>query len=163
MEYQLKPIGKVCAATGEPLAAGTGCYSALVLRGGELVRLDFAEHRWNGPPEGTVGYWKTTVPAAEPVARRRLDPDSLMRHFEQLCEEDRPATEKLRYVLALMLLQKRRLELDGIRRDEDGVECLTLVGTRGEGTFEVRDQRLDEDEMDQLQKELGGEIAAAIG
>ncbi|MEX0704327.1 MAG: hypothetical protein WD069_19660 [Planctomycetales bacterium] len=160
MDYSLKPIGKTCAATGAPLAAGAPCYSALVHRGGELVRLDFAESAWTGPPEGTVGFWRTIVPAAEAEKKKPLDPDALMRHFEQLAEEDSPATEKSRYVLAILLLQKRRLEIEGVRRD-DGNDYLQLAGARGEGTFEIRDLHLDGDELDQLQTELGGRLNAA--
>ncbi|MEX0717488.1 MAG: hypothetical protein WD066_12925 [Planctomycetaceae bacterium] len=160
MEYQLKAIGKNCAATGEPLAAGGTCYSALVHRGGQIVRLDFAEEAWGGPPEGTIGFWKTVVPVAETGKKKPLDPDALMRHFEQLTEEAQPSSEKLRYVLAILLLQKRRLELEGTRSDGDD-QWLRLVGARGEGNFEIRDQQLEGDELEQLQNSLDVDFAPA--
>jgi hypothetical protein len=40
------------------------------------------------------------------------------------------------------------------------VEYLSLVGTRGEGPFEVPDQHLQDDEIEQLQKDLNANLAA---
>ena len=38
MEYQFRPIGKKCAATGEDLVPGDECYSVLVGKDGGLER-----------------------------------------------------------------------------------------------------------------------------
>jgi hypothetical protein len=153
MDYQLKPIGKNCSQSGKEFLPGDVCYSAVVEKGNELVRLDFSHEAWKGAPEGAVGYWKCTIPPRAEAKRRAFDPDALLRQFEQLCEAASPAQDKLRYVLALLLIQRRRLRVTATR-SEDGFSLLELAGTQGEGPFEVRDHQLDEHEMEALEREL---------
>ena len=157
MDYQLKAIGKLCHATGEPLAPGTECHSALVEQGGELVRLDFVATEWPGPPQGTVADWLCRVPDAEQETRAPLDPESLFELFEELLDEASPSREQLTYVLALLLIQKKRLRIeDSVRVDETDV--LLLSGSHGEGPFELRDQDLSNSEIEKLQIELNAHL-----
>jgi hypothetical protein len=158
MDYHLKPIAKTCTATGREFAPGVPCHSALVELNGKLVRFDFSEDGWTGPPDGTIGFWQSIVPEPTETAAKPLDADALMRYFEQLCEDASPAQDKFRYVVALLLLQKRRLKLEGSRHDGD-IKFLELLGSRGEGTFEVRDQHLKDDEIGQLQQALNAHLA----
>jgi hypothetical protein len=152
MEYHVRPLGKACAGTGAPLAPGSTVTSVLVERGGELVRLDYSSAGWRGPPEGLVGQWSCHVPVAD-AAARPLDPDALLTHFELLLENSLPGQEELLYVLALLLLQKRRLRLEGAVEDDDG-QLLQLVGSRGEGPFQIRDQQLSEEAIRLRQAEI---------
>lgn len=158
MSYRVKPIGKTCAGTGEPLVPGARVHSVLVDRGHEQVRLDFSEDGWNGPPDGMIGHWQGIVP--EPVASgpKPLDTEALFRFFEESSEDQNPTQEKFRYVVALLLLQKRRLQLDGSRQDGE-IEYLQLVGSRSEGPFEVRDQHLEPEEIQQLQADLNAHLS----
>jgi hypothetical protein len=160
MDLHVKPLGRSCAATGDDLAPGSECYSALIERQGELVRLDFSAAVWQGPPDGAIGYWRTRVPESATPAAPQLDPDALLRYLEQLGDDANPAHDKLRYVLALALLKQRRLRIEGTRHDGD-VQWLELVGTRSEGPFLVRDLGLAEDEIAQLLSELHSRLAAA--
>lgn len=153
MDYHLKPVGKTCAATGKELSPGSECHSALVEREGRFVRLDYSEEGWTGPPEGAIGHWRCVVPEPQESKAQPLDPDALMRYFEQLYEDGNPAQEKFCYVLALLLLQKRRLQIEGSRTDGD-VEYLQLIGHQGQGPFEVRDHHLSDEEIEQLQRDL---------
>ncbi len=153
MDYHLKPIGKTCHTTGDELAPGSLCHSVLVEREGKLIRQDYSDKVWNGPPDGSIGHWSCSVPEQDQTKPKPLDTDGLMSYFEQLDENSNPAQEKFRYVLALLLLQKRRLKLDGSRHEMD-VEYLMLTGSHGEGPFEVRDQQLDNSEINQLQNDL---------
>jgi hypothetical protein len=156
VDYQIKSLGQECAATGEPLMPGSVCHCVLVRDGEGSRRLDFSRDGWTGPPEGTVGHWTRRVPAADTTPRPR-DPDDLMQYFERLHEEANPTREGLRFVLALLLVRKRRLEIEETRPDDDG-DLLVLTGTRGEGRFEVRDPRLDADEIERLQGELDAHL-----
>jgi hypothetical protein len=153
MDYQLKPLGKNCSQTGKAFEPGETCYSAIVEKGSEWVRLDYSAGAWAGPPEKALGYWRMTIPARVEARRHTLDPDALLRQFEQLCEDANPAREKLRYVLALLLVQRRRLRINQTR-SEGGTSVLELSGVQGEGPFEVRDQNLSETEIAALQQEL---------
>jgi hypothetical protein len=160
MDYQLKPIGKTCSASGEELKPGAECYSILVEENGRFTRRDFSTAGWNGPPENVVGYWRTTVPEQNDDKPKPLDADTLLNSFEQLAEDANPAQEKLRFVMALLLVQKRRLKLDGSRRDGE-IEFLQLVGSHGEGPYEVREFDLTADERQQLQTAVDAFLSAA--
>lgn len=117
------------------------------------MRLDFAPEAWTGPPQGTVACWEVVVPGPSDAAAKRPDADEVLRYFEELCEAANPLQDKLRYVLALWLLQKRRLRQDGTRSEGD-VEYLQLSAAAGEFTCEVPEQRLKPDEVQMLQREL---------
>jgi hypothetical protein len=153
VDYQIKPIGKVCAGTGQPLAPGSVCHSILIERNGELVRLDYSEAAWKGPPPEAVGVWKTRIDSFVAEKPMQFDLTAIYRQFEELTEETNPLQIKIRYIMALLLLQKRRLQLDGTRKDAD-LDLLLLSGTRGEGHYEVVDLKLPADEIKLLQKEL---------
>jgi hypothetical protein len=160
MDYRVKPLGKICAKTGEALTPGQTVHSVLVLRGGETVRLDYSAAGWEGPPEGAIGTWKAVVPAPEDDKQKPLDTEGLLDHFQLLVEDVNPAHERMCYVMALLLLQKRRLSLDGSRVDGD-VIYLQLSGSRGEGPFEVRDQQLTAEEIASLQAHLAEQMTKA--
>jgi hypothetical protein len=157
MDYRFKPISKTCAATGEPLVPGEVCHSVLFERDGVYERLDYSQQGWQGIPEGAIGYWRCVVPHPESRDAATADPETLLHYFEQLIEQPNPQQERLGYVLALHLLQRRRLRLDG-SREEDGVEYLQVSGSRGEGPFEVRDQQLSQEEISQLQAALNQQL-----
>lgn len=158
MDYQLKPLGKTCSKSGAKLLPGDVCYSAVVAKGNEWERIDFSRDAWQGPPEDAIGYWRTKVPPQAEL-RRRLDPDALLRHFEQLSEDANPAQDKFRYVLALLLVQRRRLRITGTR-NEGAATILELAGMQGEGPFVVPEQHLKPDEIEALENELNEQLTA---
>lgn len=158
MDYAFRSIGRTCSATGAELTPGTLCRSALVERDGRLERLDFALSSWTTPPPDTIGHWRCRVPAAATPQVRRLDADTLMQEFERLEETGHEQVRRLRYVLALLLLQKKRLELEDCR-EEDDINLLILIGTKGEGPFEVRDEQLSADEIAAVQRELLSQLS----
>lgn len=162
MEYHLKPLGKVCAGTGKPLAPGSVCISVVIDDGNELQRLDFSKEGWKGPPEGTLAQWQCSVPMPVDIKKRLLDPDALMNYFDQLTEEANPLQEQLRYVLALLLMHKRRLREEGIRGEADD-EFLLFTSTQGEGTYEVRNYHLSDNEVAELQATLNAHLSVESG
>lgn len=162
MEYEFRPIGKKCATTGADLVPGSVCHSVLVEKNGDFERLDFSDEGWRGPPEGAVGTWKCSVPKAAEVRKQALDTDALFGFFEQLVETGRPDEEGLRYILALLLMRKRKLKLDG-SRTEGTDDYLQLSGIQGEGAYEVRDLHLSDAEMEQLQQDLNARLATEFG
>lgn len=153
VEYHFRPLGKTCAATGNPLQPGTVVQSVLFERHGQFERLDFSVAGWTGMPGGALARWRCRVPEPVRQSQAPLDPESLLSYFEQLVEDANPAHDKLRYVLALFLLQRRRLKLDGSRHDGER-DLLQVSGSRGEGPYEIVDQQLAEAEIRQLQGEI---------
>jgi hypothetical protein len=159
VEYHFRPLGKSCAATGGPLEPGTIVESVLIERQGTFERLDFSPAGRHGMPSDAFARWRCRVPAPQRQSEAPLDPDALMKYFEQLVEDANPAHDRLRYVLALILLQRRRLRLDG-SRDDGEQNCLQLSGARGEGPYEITDQQLTEAEIRDLQTEISRLMAS---
>ena len=157
MEYHVRPMGKTCAATGDPFPPGAAVRSALVARDGAHVRLDFLLSEWADPPADTVGHWLTRAPEADPTdAAPPLDADDLLGLLESLSEEGGATNgeqARVRYVLALLLLSEKRLELIEDRETDDG-RVLVLSGSGGEGPFEVPDLALPEEEVGGLEAGL---------
>jgi len=155
MDFNIRPISKVCASTGEPLVAGTNCWSVLVEVDGKLTRQDYSDEAWTGPPENAIGHWRCEVPADAEANQQKIDPDSLFDYFMQLCEAPNVVEQDYQYVLALLLLRKRRLILeDSIEIDD--LPAMRLIGSGGEGPFEVVERELSDDQIVELQNQLFG-------
>lgn len=163
MEYHLRPLGKTCAGTGKLLAPGSQCISVVVDDGNELKRLDFSKEGWKGQPEGTLAQWQCSVPMPVDVKKRLLNPDALMNYFDQLTEEANPLQEKLRYILAILLMHKKRLREDGMRKGSGEDEFLQYTATQGEGAYEVRNFHLSDEEVAELQDSLNAHLAVEAG
>ena len=99
------------------------------------------------------------VPKPAEVRHEPLDTTALMTCFEQLIEEASPAREGLRYILALLLVKKRRLRLEGSRTEGED-EYLQLAGAQGEGAYEVRDLDPSDEDIQQWQRELNVYLAS---
>jgi hypothetical protein len=61
-------------------------------------------------------------------------------------------------VLSLLLLKKRRVKLESSRHEGE-VEYLELIGSQGEGPYEVRDQQLSDEEIEHIQHSLNAYLA----
>ncbi len=153
MDYSLKPLSKTCTATGQPLEPGTLCYSVLMEKNGRYERLDYSPDGWSGVPEGAIGVWRTEVAQPELKIASFMDLDNLFDIFAQFVEEANEHQQKLRYVLALLLIRKKRLILDETEEKPDG-NVMVLLGAQGEGTFEITEEQLSEFEIAQMQAEI---------
>lgn len=159
MDYLIRPLGKVCAGTGLPFAPGSKIISVLVEDNHDFKRLDFSKAGWKGPPPGTVAQWQVEVPPPIEVKKKLLDPNALMAYFDQLTEDANPVQERLRYILAILLLHKRRLREEGQRSWGDD-QFVQYTSTQGEGTYEVRQFHLTDEEVLQLQEQLNAHMIA---
>ncbi len=162
MDFNIRPVSKTCAKSGRPFRPGDTCWSVLFEHDGNLVRQDFSADEWAGPPEGAIGHWRCMVPVSAETNRPKLDADSLFDYFLQLSDSPNIVQQQYRYVLALLLLRKRRLILEEVI-DIDDKPTMRLVGSGGEGPFDVAEEELSEDQIDRLQNQLfaSGRSAAA--
>lgn len=148
--------GDTCAASGHRLEVGDRIVSVLVLAPGEgSRRLDVAEARWNEgwrPDAGdeVVAIWRGVVPEPKPTDRNRpVDDEDLVSFFEQLTEPADDQAVELRYVLAWMLLRRRRLRLEGQRGNVLRVRRVTATGGLIDAEpIDVTDPGLDEDQLE---------------
>jgi len=152
-DYQIQGTTRRCAITGRELQAGEKFYSVLLDEAGQFVRQDFSAEAWQGPPPGTFSFWLGKVPAAEQARRARIDDEMLFECFQRLEAETEPARLNFRYVVALLLMRRKRLKFEEAR-EENGHEILRLRCVRTKVTYEVVNPRLTEDEMMAVQEEV---------
>ncbi|HZT80730.1 MAG TPA: hypothetical protein VFA26_10925 [Gemmataceae bacterium] len=152
-DYQIQPNTRRCAATGRELRPGEKFYSVLLDEGGKFVRHDYAGDAWHGPPPNAFSFWSGRVPAQEQKARLRIDDELLMDCFARL--EGQPEADRVnfRYVVALLLMRRKRLKFEEART-EAGQEVLRLRCTRTGTQHDVINPGLDEEQMAAVQEEV---------
>ncbi|MFZ4698214.1 MAG: hypothetical protein ACOYMO_09440, partial [Phycisphaerales bacterium] len=121
------PVGKPtfrCAATGAALPAGTACMTAVrETEQGGFERLEYGMQAWNDGvrPDGLLCWWKTIMPEADARKRLVLDDEAIEEVFDRLVDDARPNRVAVRWLLAMILLRKKRLRHLRVE-DRQGVE-----------------------------------------
>lgn len=151
--YQIHGPARVCAATGRELRAGEKVYSVLTDDGGQFVRTDYSADAWPGPPAGAVAWWMGRIPETGRPGRPTINDDLLIDCFEHLADTADVARQKFRYVLALLLMRRRRFKFEDARKRGDR-ETLVVRDARSGRTYELDDPQLAEVEMDAVRDEV---------
>ena len=151
--YQIEGPARQCAATGRSLQPGEKIYSALLDEAGKLVRRDYAADAWSGPPQGAVAYWAGRIPAGDRPRKPTINDELLADCFEHMDAATEPGQRNFRYVVALLLMRRKRLKFEDVRK-QDGRELLCVRDAKTGKRFEVEDPRLTEAEMDAVQEEV---------
>jgi hypothetical protein len=152
VDYDVQRCSRHCAATGRELVEGETFYSVLVRRGAELVRLDYSQEGWPGPPEEAVGWWKSQMPSREQKKAQLAPGEVLLELFLSLADD--PSKQDMRFVLALLLVRRRVLRLEETETDEQGVETLVLYSPRDESLHRVPSIMPDQRREAEIQAEL---------
>jgi hypothetical protein len=153
-DYQIQPHTRRCTATGRELRPGETFYSVLRDEGGKFVRQDYAAEAWQGPPPGAFSFWQGRLPAGSAARRHQpIDDDLLTDCFTRLEGETEPGRVNFRYVLALLLMRRRRFRFEEASQ-EGGKEILRLRCTRTGARYEVVNPGLTDEEMDAVQEDV---------
>ena len=153
-----RPSGN-CAATGQPLEPGTQIVATLCEREDEgFDRQDFSLDAWEAGarPQRLFSHWRTTVP--QPDARRTLiiDDEVLLDLLARLEDDERPARIAFRFVLALILIRRRRLKFVGRKGEAENERWLLRPkGTPPEDPpLEVANPHLSDDDVREITAQL---------
>jgi hypothetical protein len=153
IDFDVQRCTRRCAALERELAPGETYYSVLLERGSDIVRRDYSAAGWQGPPEGSLGWWKSQMPDASGVKKAALAPSEvLLQYFEQL--EGDPAQQDLRYVLALLMIRRRIMRLEDTDHGEGGQEVLVLACSRNEAEYRTPVAVPNEERAAEIQREL---------
>jgi hypothetical protein len=153
MDYQIEASTRRCAITGRELRPGEKYYSVLLEEGGKFVRQDYGYEAWQGPPAGTFSFWLGRLPAEDENRRARIDDDMLLDCFQRLEGQTDPGRVNFRYIVALLLMRRRRLKFEEARTERGSeVLCLRCVRTRVQ--YRVIDPQLTEEECAAVQEEV---------
>ena len=155
-----KPLGQ-CCGTGRKIEYGEEYFGALLETGEGLQRRDFCADYWEKEKPNVFCYWKTRLPHPNQKKQIFVDDEMLRAFFERLEKETEQEKVNFRFVLALILMRKRRLKYDATRL-EDGNEIwrLRIVGEKQ--IFEVINPHLDEEQIEQLSSQIGQILQADL-
>ena len=131
MDYKLHRPQSACSRTGRSFAAGEEFFS-VIIRGAEgLGRIDVAAEAWEGPPEETVAWWRARLPVATDKSPQLAPVDVLLDALEAL--EESPNDDPLRYLLALQLVRRRALRLEGKADEAADADASMVFSCRRRG------------------------------
>jgi len=152
-EWDIKrPLGQ-CCGTGKKIQEHSEYYAALVETPEGFERRDFCEEFWLEHKPQVYCYWKTKLAPANQRRRVFIDNDMLMAFFERLADETEPERINFRFVLALVLMRKKRLKYDSTRTDK-GKEIWRLRVTGEKRLVEALNPRLTEEQIEQLSSQI---------
>jgi hypothetical protein len=152
-DYQIQPPTRRCTLTGQELLPGARFFSVLLEKDGKLVRQDFSVEAWQGPPAGAFSFWAGRIPAQEQARRVIIDDDMLIDCLQRMGGQAEPAKLNFRYVVALLLMRRKRLKFDQVRTD-GGQEFLQLRCVKTGTKYDVLNPRLTDQEMAEVQDEV---------
>ena len=148
-----KPLEK-CYGTGKKIEHGEEYFGALVETDEGLQRRDFCADYWESEKPDVFCYWRSRLPHPDQKKQIFVDDEMLMAFFERLGKETEQEKVNFRFVLALILMRKRRLKYDATRV-EDGKEIWRLRIVGDKQIVEVVNPHLDEEQIEQLSSQIG--------
>ena len=148
-----RPLGQ-CCGTGRKIEAGEEYFAALVETEDGLQRRDFCADYWQSKKPDVFCYWKSKLPKPDQKKQIFVDDEMLMAFFERLERESEQEKINFRFVLALVLMRKRRLKYDSSRVEDD--KEVWRLRIAGEKQFvDVVNPHLDEEQIEQLSSQIG--------
>ena len=148
-----KPLGQ-CCGTGKKIEYGEEYFAALVETEEGLARRDFCADYWLAEKPDVFCFWKTRLPRPDEKKHIFVDDEMLMAFFERLERESEQEKINFRFVLALILMRKRRLKYDSSKVEGDK-EIWRLRITANKEFVEVINPHLDEEQIEQLTSQIG--------
>lgn len=119
MDLKLHRPQSVCSRTGCVITPGDPFYSALVRTPEGLLRIDVATDAWEGPPAEAIAWWRSVCPEPSAAGPTLAPVDVLLDALEAF--DGSEADAAVRYLLALQLVRRRVLKLEGPAPDDESV------------------------------------------
>lgn len=153
MDFEVQRCSRRCSQTDRELQPDETFYSALIAEGAEVSRYDYCQEAWDGPPENSVGWWKSRMPGPKSNKIHWAPNDVMLEYFEGL--EGHPDKEDIRYVLALLLIRRRVVRLEESESADAGQEgTMVLYCARREKTYQVTTASVSAERTKEIQEEL---------
>lgn len=168
--YEIARASGVCSGTGRPIAVGETYIAALWTEpdperhGAEVMRRsDYSVDAWasgNRPTGALVGHWRATLSPPNTRKRTLIGDDELLDLFMQLGEATESNRLAFRYLLALILVRKRLLRVEGSPKRGSLTVRLKPVGDTPGQLVEVVDPGMDESMIADATEQLSAVVAS---
>ncbi len=143
-----------CAVSGEPIPQGAPFFSALIEGDESFERKDYLAAAWDGVDKTPFfSYWKNKGGDAGEEKKQPVDYGRLLAFYDSLEGAEEAPKRLFRYVLALILVRRRRLRLEDAGRTETG-DRLVVYDRRSEKTAEILAPEASKEELDAVQAKL---------
>lgn len=162
--YELGRFSGVCASSQQPITPAQEFVAALVDALDEaqrpiLRRLDFSASVWDSGarPDGLVCFWRSLAPQPGDRKQTFVDDETLLEMVQRMGDETDARRRGFRWILALVLLRRKMIRLDGIVH-EDGIEYWSFRPRGSDGAslpIRVANPGVRADEMQELADQLG--------
>ena len=158
-EYQISKLTGRCGACGKELAPGSEFVAAVRERTAELQREDFCPACWEGrqPDQGpgVLAEWRARVPQKQEKKKLFVNDEILIQFFRRLADSPDPGRVCFRFVLALVLMRKKVLVYDRLRKMEDGRDAWTMHFRHSQEPATVIDPHMDAEAIAKASQQLG--------
>ena len=152
LNFDFKRSGRKCSLKDRTFESGEEFYAALIDIDGDLERRDYAAESWDGAPADCVGWWKSKMPDLD-NDRVYWAPNHLLLAYFQHAFNKGPQAEDVAYVMAILLLQKRILQM--IENDESTNPPTLIVHHRKTKTdYAIAVPEISSHRMNEIQNEL---------
>jgi hypothetical protein len=121
---------------------------------GKLLRQEFHPEAWVGPPAGALAHWLGRIPTTTAPKKPPFQDGVLLDCLDHLATAHEPNRVNFRYVVALLLLRRRKLKLEESRKRADGQSCMVVRDLRTGQRIEILDPHLGEAEIEAVQDEV---------
>ena len=162
IEWDIQRATGVCSLTGRTLAEGEEFYAVLFEDGASFRREDYSRDAWRGAPAGVFCFFRSRVPFKAQKKRLLIDDDALTDFFLRLAGEAELLRVEFRFVLALILMRKRRIKYEETIRSE-GREVWRVKLVRDGLIYDVANPGLTEDRIANVSRELSAILHSDMG
>jgi hypothetical protein len=153
LDYQIQASSRRCVVSGRELKPGEVYYTVLLDRAGKFIRQDYSVEAWQGCPEDAFSFWKGRILVKEGERKLVIDDELLLECFHRLENDTEPSRQQFRYVVALLLMRRKRFKFEDVRLD-NGQERLRLRCTATKALHEVLNPHLTDEQMEAVQEEV---------
>ena len=153
----IRSVGKVCGKSGRELKPGDRIVSVLMDTGGRWERVDYAKDSWSGPPSDAIAWWNGRIPPSSKVKTPTFRDEVLFECLDRLA--DHPSRGLYRYVVAILLMRRKKLLYEGTRNVPGQADVLILRDTRTGNLMEIVDPQMNEERIGIVQEEVIATLA----
>jgi len=161
-QYQVDHSSGVCTQTGRKLEEGEFFHTVLFEDGESFRRADYSVQAWQGPPDGAYCHFKAQVPVKAKKQKLLVNDDLLTDFFTRLADEQIEVRLQFRFVLALILMRKRKLRYDS-SADVDNQELWTMTLIKDQSIHQVLNPHLTDDQIEGVSQQLTAILHGDMG
>lgn len=167
--FELGKFSGQCAHSGASIAPGDEFVAALVEGADDsgrpaLRRLDFALAAWEqgSRPDAMLCFWKTTAPGAGERKAILVDDETLLEMVQRDDAGTDPRRHAFRWILALVLLRRKVLRLQGIEPTAGGEAWSFMPRGAVEAAAPLRivNPKIGDEEVTELSEQLSAILRA---